>query len=309
MPRIDSIQIRRGTATEATANNDVLLIGEMGYETDTLKFKFGDGVTAWNSLAYAGSAGASQDLESVIAQDPIATSSPTFQGLVNIGNGAAATIFMLDGSSGCIISSNSGGLQLVHDTAMNLVTPEVFINSNIATSINQTEWNASTNTPTLADADTSVKGVERIVSTAGAQDLGSGSITWGVGDIIGYLNGAYYKKVDNNPIIKEEDISGTRTDQDISTSYAMNWDAYKVFNLTMEATTTLSDTNLPEDDKTKVIELVITGDFALTLPAYWEALPNNDAYDGTVRNHIVVSCINGTTSFEDVIYSLTNLAT
>ncbi len=46
------IQIRRGTAAQWTAANPVLAQGEMGLETDTGKVKFGDGVTAWNSLAY-----------------------------------------------------------------------------------------------------------------------------------------------------------------------------------------------------------------------------------------------------------------
>jgi hypothetical protein len=47
-------QFRRGTATEWTTANTVLLAGELGLETNTLKFKIGDGVTAWNSLAYGG---------------------------------------------------------------------------------------------------------------------------------------------------------------------------------------------------------------------------------------------------------------
>ena len=34
-------------------NNPVLLAGEMGVESDTGLFKFGDGATAWNSLQYA----------------------------------------------------------------------------------------------------------------------------------------------------------------------------------------------------------------------------------------------------------------
>jgi len=46
------IQFRRGTAAEWTAANPVLAQGEMGVELDTLKFKIGDGTTAWNSLDY-----------------------------------------------------------------------------------------------------------------------------------------------------------------------------------------------------------------------------------------------------------------
>lgn len=47
------VRVRRGTAATATANNPVLKLGEVGYETDTGRFKVGDGSTAWNSLAYA----------------------------------------------------------------------------------------------------------------------------------------------------------------------------------------------------------------------------------------------------------------
>lgn len=50
----DIIQIRRDTAANWTSSNPILADGEMGYEKDTGKFKFGDAVTAWNSLAYTG---------------------------------------------------------------------------------------------------------------------------------------------------------------------------------------------------------------------------------------------------------------
>lgn len=51
-------QQRYDTAANWTANNTVLLAGEMGVESDTRKFKFGDGSTAWNSLPYATAASA-----------------------------------------------------------------------------------------------------------------------------------------------------------------------------------------------------------------------------------------------------------
>ena len=49
---------RRGTAAEWTAANPVLAAGEIGFETDTTKFKFGDGVTAWADITYFASADA-----------------------------------------------------------------------------------------------------------------------------------------------------------------------------------------------------------------------------------------------------------
>lgn len=47
------IQVKRGSASAWTAANSVLAAGEIGYETDTRKFKVGDGSTAWTSLSYA----------------------------------------------------------------------------------------------------------------------------------------------------------------------------------------------------------------------------------------------------------------
>lgn len=47
------IQIRRDTSTNWSLNNPVLALGEPGLETDTQIVKYGDGVTAWNSLPYA----------------------------------------------------------------------------------------------------------------------------------------------------------------------------------------------------------------------------------------------------------------
>lgn len=48
------LQFRRGTAATATSANPVLADGELGYETDTLQFKVGDGVSNWNDLDYGG---------------------------------------------------------------------------------------------------------------------------------------------------------------------------------------------------------------------------------------------------------------
>ena len=43
---------RRDTASNWNSNNTVLLAGEWGIESDTKKFKIGDGTTAWQNLDY-----------------------------------------------------------------------------------------------------------------------------------------------------------------------------------------------------------------------------------------------------------------
>lgn len=47
------IQIRRGSASQWTSTNPTLSAGEWGYETDSGRYKLGDGLTAWTSLDYA----------------------------------------------------------------------------------------------------------------------------------------------------------------------------------------------------------------------------------------------------------------
>lgn len=47
------IQLRRDTAANWTSANPTLAAGELGLETDTAKYKIGNGSTAWTSLAYS----------------------------------------------------------------------------------------------------------------------------------------------------------------------------------------------------------------------------------------------------------------
>ena len=64
------IKWRRDTAANWTSNNPVLAQGEPGFETDTAKFKIGDGSTAWNSLGYASSmTGAQNALASLRSEE------------------------------------------------------------------------------------------------------------------------------------------------------------------------------------------------------------------------------------------------
>ena len=47
------IQLRRDTAANWTTNDPTLAAGEFAIETDTDKYKIGDGSTAWTSLDYS----------------------------------------------------------------------------------------------------------------------------------------------------------------------------------------------------------------------------------------------------------------
>jgi Major tropism determinant N-terminal domain len=78
------IQHKRGTSSNWTTQDPVLAVGEIGYETNTGKFKIGDGTTAWSGLSYfSTSAGGSGTVTSVdmsvptglsISGNPVTTS-------------------------------------------------------------------------------------------------------------------------------------------------------------------------------------------------------------------------------------------
>ncbi len=87
------IQLRHDTAANWTSADPTLALGELGAETDTGKFKVGDGTTAWTSLAY------SVGGNTVIVADegtPLATAADTLDfvgaGVTASGVGATKTI-------------------------------------------------------------------------------------------------------------------------------------------------------------------------------------------------------------------------
>ena len=51
--------VRGGTAANLTTVNEIPLKRELVIETDTLRYKLGDGITAWNALPYASGGGSS----------------------------------------------------------------------------------------------------------------------------------------------------------------------------------------------------------------------------------------------------------
>jgi hypothetical protein len=77
------IQVRRGLSSEWTTANPVLAAGEMGVETNTNLFKFGNGSTLWADLPYANN---SDVAISEISQDAIAAALTLGSGLTKIYN-------------------------------------------------------------------------------------------------------------------------------------------------------------------------------------------------------------------------------
>ena len=84
------IQLRRGTAVQWTTANPVLFQGEIGLETDTNKFKVGNGTSTWTALPYGGIEGPTGNTGPTGA-DSVVTGPTGFTG--NTGStGAASTV-------------------------------------------------------------------------------------------------------------------------------------------------------------------------------------------------------------------------
>lgn len=83
------IQVRRGTASQWTSVNPILAAGEMGVESDTNLFKFGNGTSTWTALAYANN---SDVAIAEISQDAINNALSLGEGLTKTYNDGANTI-------------------------------------------------------------------------------------------------------------------------------------------------------------------------------------------------------------------------
>ena len=107
------IQLRRDTAADWASNNPTLSEGEFGWESDTNRFKIGDGSAAWNSLAYADTLKTLGDLAvngSTISapSNGDLTLTTSGSGKVNISN--AYTLPSSDGSANQVLQTNGSGV-------------------------------------------------------------------------------------------------------------------------------------------------------------------------------------------------------
>lgn len=97
------IQFRRDTAANWTSSNPTLANGEMGLETDTNKFKIGNGSTVWSSLTYGGFSGTSgfSGYSGISGYSGFASTTGSYQ-IGSLGVGTAAS-----GTSGEIRATNN----------------------------------------------------------------------------------------------------------------------------------------------------------------------------------------------------------
>ena len=192
------IQLRRGTASQWTAANTLLAQGELGLETDTNKFKFGDGVTTWNSLPYYANGSVTSVALSggttglTVTGSPITTSGTiTLGGTLDVDNGGTGQTSYTDGQ---LLIGNTTGNTLTK-TTLTAGSGIAITNGSGSISI------AATNSGTV----TAVTGTSPVVSSGGATP--AISLASGYGD----TQNPYASKTANFILGAPDGVSGVPT--------------------------------------------------------------------------------------------------
>jgi hypothetical protein len=191
------MQQRRGTAAQWISTNagagPVLNSGEIGWESDTNKFKIGDGINNWSTLDYfidgnstANPAfGSSITFEGATANDfetTVAVTDPTADRTITLPD-ATGTVVLADGSGNITVSGNltvSGTTTTINSTTINATTGIVFEGAtanDFETTLTVTDPTAD-RTLTLPDAtDTLVGRATTDTLTNKSISLGSNTVT------------------------------------------------------------------------------------------------------------------------------------
>ena len=159
------MQQRRGTAAQWTAANPTLAAGEIGFETDTNKFKMGNGSSAWTSLAYFVDASVVFDSSEVQGLVDAAVAD-----LVGGAPNALNSIWELanainqDANYAYTVSTSINGLQntiAIHGNSISDLTSNVTnLTANTTSEISWLTGNASAHT----SANTSVHGISNTLN-------------------------------------------------------------------------------------------------------------------------------------------------
>ncbi len=148
-----TLQIRHDTAANWTTNNPTLAAGECGVETDTLKFKIGNGSTVWTSLAYQGSS-ASWPVGGTPAIITTLGALANASGvLTNNGSGTLSWGAGGGGTTTNSLTMNNGGAGAASGTTFNggsavtLSYNTIGAMPNVYTTVGQMEYCSATGTP------------------------------------------------------------------------------------------------------------------------------------------------------------------
>lgn len=166
-----TLQHYTNTAANFTSINPILLVGQVGIETDDLltapKYKIGDGLTAWNTLPYNSSGGSG--LSGLTTNKVLKATSSTTVGNSNITDDSTSITISSPNNQNLVVvednnlyiqylgTTNAGGLtylntyvDLQHDVRVNLNAPSVTKNGVEVATVN----NIPTVDTTIIDGST-----------------------------------------------------------------------------------------------------------------------------------------------------------
>lgn len=165
------MQQRRGTASQWTSANPVLNAGEMGWESDTNKFKMGDGTNHWADLDYF------IDANSTV--NPAFGTSIVFEGAT--ADSYETTLAVTDPTADRTITfpDATGTVALTSDISVTASSTTTFSNKSISLGSN-------TVTSTLAQLNTAVSDAD-VASLAGSETLTNKTIALGSNTVSGTI--------------------------------------------------------------------------------------------------------------------------
>jgi len=174
------MQQRRGTASQWTSANPVLNAGEMGWESDTNKFKIGDGTNHWNDLDYFA------DINSTV--NPAFGTSITFEGatadsyetILQVTDPTADRTITIPDVTGTVITTGN----LSDITNIGVFTSTITMEGSTA---NDFELTISAGDPTADRTATFPDATGTIVLDSATQTLTNKTIAFGSNTVSGTL--------------------------------------------------------------------------------------------------------------------------
>ena len=138
------MQQRRGTSSQWTSANSVLAAGEIGFETNTGKFKIGDGTSTWSSLYYFAD---SSDFDTTIIEGKISTA---------VSN---AVDSLLDGAPSALNTLNELAVAINNDSSFSSTIVQSLSTKASSASVTQAILSVRT------DLDSAIAGVSQSIVT------------------------------------------------------------------------------------------------------------------------------------------------
>jgi len=155
------MQQRRGTASQWTSANPVLNAGEMGWESDTNKFKIGDGTNHWADIDYFA------DINSTV--NPSFGSSITFEGATSDSYETVLQVTDPTADRTITFPDATGTVALTSDITVTASSTNTLSNKSISLGSN-------TVTSTLAQLNTAISDAD-VATLAGTETLTNKTLT------------------------------------------------------------------------------------------------------------------------------------